>query len=373
MCEISKIYGDNKIQALSAQSLHHTLGVYDYVYNNNNALLEHHSHSELNKFNKVLNNYRALQELTYKDLRYGVDKRTKMKSKGLSGTRYKGSTKGGMVIFNTKSSEYAKNNTIWVQKIIPLELIDVLLMDDLNDREKVNLAISGDLAVSCDCPAFCLKKGTKIQLLDGRSLPIEDIVKEHTQGNELWAYSINNEGNPVPNKIKKAFVSGQSKSFIKVTLDNGKVITTTPDHEYMLRDGSYSSAKSLSIGQSLMPRYSKTTKQIVNIERITIEENEDVYDLTMENEPNFLLGAGVVVHNSYWGYEYILTQVDAAEGMGEYRRPNIRNPQLKGSVCKHLYLALYALTFHMSQVTRDYKSKGVFDLSPKLLKRLQNK
>lgn len=42
---------------------------------------------------------------------------------------------------------------------------------------------------------------------------------------------------------------------VKVTLDNGKEIITTPNHRYMLRDGSYEEAQNLREGQSLMPLY----------------------------------------------------------------------------------------------------------------------
>lgn len=56
-------------------------------------------------------------------------------------------------------------------------------------------------------------------------------------------------------KVENVWVSGKSYTMIKVILDNGKEIITTPNHKYMLRDGSYLEAENLKIGQSLMPLY----------------------------------------------------------------------------------------------------------------------
>ena len=56
-------------------------------------------------------------------------------------------------------------------------------------------------------------------------------------------------------KVENVWVSGKSNTMIKVTLDNDKEIITTPNHKYMLRDGSYLEAENLKIGQSLMPLY----------------------------------------------------------------------------------------------------------------------
>ena len=50
------------------------------------------------------------------------------------------------------------------------------------------------------------------------------------------------------------------KKLVKVTLDNGKSITCTPDHRFMLRDGTYKEARNLLLNESLMPFYRKRDK-----------------------------------------------------------------------------------------------------------------
>ena len=47
---------------------------------------------------------------------------------------------------------------------------------------------------------------------------------------------------------------------VKVILDNGAEIRCTPDHKFMLRDGSFIEAENLKAGESLMPLYRETDK-----------------------------------------------------------------------------------------------------------------
>jgi hypothetical protein len=52
---------------------------------------------------------------------------------------------------------------------------------------------------------------------------------------------------------------------------------------------------------------------------------------------------------SFWGFEYICTQLDAAI-IPEVRYPHIRNPELKGICCKHLIRTLKVLPFHLGSM-----------------------
>lgn len=106
---------------------------------------------------------------------------------------------------------------------------------------------------------LCITLNTKIPLLDGRSLELRELIKEYKDGKENWVYSIDtNNGNQIiPGKIVWADVTRKNAKLIKVTLDNGKELRTTPDHKFMLRDGSYIEAQNLIEGQALMPLYKK--------------------------------------------------------------------------------------------------------------------
>lgn len=58
----------------------------------------------------------------------------------------------------------------------------------------------------------------------------------------------------------------------------------------------------------------------------------------------------------YWGYQYILTVLDAAINP-ETRPPKERNPKETGSVCKHLNRVLRVLPFHMGEIANAMKQQ----------------
>jgi hypothetical protein len=58
----------------------------------------------------------------------------------------------------------------------------------------------------------------------------------------------------------------------------------------------------------------------------------------------------------YWGYNYLLTVLDAAI-YPEERKPVIRNPQERGIVCKHLNRILRVLPFYSGKIAAELKSQ----------------
>lgn len=56
----------------------------------------------------------------------------------------------------------------------------------------------------------------------------------------------------------------------------------------------------------------------------------------------------------YWGYQYILTVLDASI-YPEERYPEIRNPGERGSVCKHLNRILRVLPFYSGHIAKELK------------------
>ena len=192
----------------------------------------------------------------------------------------------------------------------------------------------------------CFTGDTLIPLLDGSTVPIKDLVGR----DDFWIYSCDN-GVIKPGKGSNAKKTGEKVQIVEVTLDNDKTIKCTPDHQFMMRDGQYTEAKDLKIGDSLMPLYRRLSRihpernrgteyeQILNpidnkwnfthrmilpewhVERNVVSKKcrlciestpkvmnhrvkgvrfagfEDVYDFTVEGYHNFALDAGVFVHN----------------------------------------------------------------------------
>lgn len=112
-----------------------------------------------------------------------------------------------------------------------------------------------DVQISCTC----LHPNTKVKLLDGTSPTIEEMYNRFNSGEKLYCYSVDSNGDFVPGEVEKVWITGDASEFVEVTLDNDEVIRTTPDHLYMLRDGSYVQASDLCVGQSLMPLYFGST------------------------------------------------------------------------------------------------------------------
>lgn len=92
------------------------------------------------------------------------------------------------------------------------------------------------------------------------------------------------------------------------------------------------------------------------------EWNQEVRDLEQNNNEAARLlfwGANIRFHCNcpafaFWGSQYILTQTDSAI-VPEVRFPHVRNPYLKGIVCKHGIRTLKVLPFHIADMAREIK------------------
>lgn len=180
-----------------------------------------------------------------------------------------------------KSTIYEKRIDIFEMNLLRGELIDL--------ERNINTG-------KVDHPVSCFTGDTKIRLVDGRSVSINDLMIEQ-EYKQNWVYTFNEQTKKIePKKIKHVFQSGITKNLVKVTLDNGEVITCTPEHLFMLRDGSYEEIQNLTPGAQLMSFLEGADRCIDYIEFIT--KQCSVYDLEIEDNHNFSLDAGVIVHNS---------------------------------------------------------------------------
>ncbi len=101
----------------------------------------------------------------------------------------------------------------------------------------------------------CLSLDTKVKLLDGRDVELGQLIVEFKSGKTNWTYSVSPNGTIVPGKISWAGVTRTDTEVIDIHLDNGEVITATPDHKFILRNGIQIEAQDLQEGSSLMPLY----------------------------------------------------------------------------------------------------------------------
>lgn len=107
---------------------------------------------------------------------------------------------------------------------------------------------------------YCFTGDTEVRLLSGESKSMERLTKDHEEGIQNWTYTWNQERGWTPGRVTSAHVSKSVTQLCRVTLDNGEVVRCTPDHKFMIRDGSYVEAQDLVAGQSLMPLYTDYDK-----------------------------------------------------------------------------------------------------------------
>ncbi|NES82560.1 MAG: DNA topoisomerase (ATP-hydrolyzing) subunit B [Moorea sp. SIO2B7] len=184
--------------------------------------------------------------------------------------------------------------------------------------------------VEGDSAGGCFSGETQVALADGRSLSFKELVAEQAMGKEHFCYTITNNGSIGIERIINPRITKANAEVIKLTLDNSETIICTPDHRFMLQDGSYKPAVSLTPDDFLMPLYRPLAEirkqakvktqnkeayaavagnqtqvceavanynyQVVAIE--PLEQLVDVYDIEVPHTHNFALESGVFVHNS---------------------------------------------------------------------------
>jgi len=108
---------------------------------------------------------------------------------------------------------------------------------------------------------MCNSLNTSIKLQDGRMTSLGDFIKEWEGGKQdQWVYSVDLDGKRlVPGKVVWAGVTRRDAEMVRVHIDSGVYFDCTPDHRFMLRDGSYREASQLQPDDALMPLYSKTS------------------------------------------------------------------------------------------------------------------
>ena len=151
------------------------------------------------------------------------------------------------------------------------------------DEEKINSVILSG----------CFTGDTKVSLLDGRELSFLELLDEYGYNGKFWVYSCTSDGDVVPGLAHSVHKTKVSTRIAIVKLDNGEEIRCTPDHRFMLRDGSYVEAKDLNVESSVM---SLNECGVVSVE--IVDSCVDVYDLEVDTYHNFALSSGVFVHNS---------------------------------------------------------------------------
>jgi tRNA-splicing ligase RtcB len=200
----------------------------------------------------------------------------------------------------------------------------------------------------------CFRGDTRVPLLNGTQRSLKELAEGP---GPYWVYSLDENRQIVPG-LAVALRTRCAARLLKVTVSGGDEIVCTPDHLFMLNDGTYREARALRFNDSLMPLYRRWqtrdnapenlellgasshsshhrlakpsfdngsrafqdrrlagmrehgyNHKVISVE--SIDERADVYCLQVEKHHNFALAAGVFVHNC--GMIAVRTQFTAAD------------------------------------------------------------
>ncbi len=257
----------------------------------------------LNNFAKKIFNGKETMKLTGEDVKEGL---TAVISVKVPEPQFEGQTKtklGNSDIFGMVNSiVYDELNTYFEENPTIIKIIVGKSLDAARAREAARRAreltrrkgaldgagLPGKLAdcsnrnpdlceiyiVEGDSAGGCFSKDTKIALTDGRNLSFLELIEENKQGKEHFCYTILDNGKIGIQKIINPRKTKVNSSVIKIALDNDEEIICTPDHLFMLRDGTYKSAAELKTSDSLMPLRRQLSRKG---KRITVEGYELIY------------------------------------------------------------------------------------------------
>src|SRR5205085_4067743 len=103
----------------------------------------------------------------------------------------------------------------------------------------------------------CFTGDTKIKLLDGTEKSFAELAELGTD-TVFHVYSVERNGRIVIGEGRNARITRQKARIIELTLDQSEKIRCTPDHRFLLRNGTYKQAQDLTSEDSLMPGYFDT-------------------------------------------------------------------------------------------------------------------
>jgi DNA gyrase subunit B len=202
--------------------------------------------------------------------------------------------------------------------------------------------------VEGDSAGGCFSGDTQVALADGRNVSFVELVEESKQGKQNFCYTIKSDGSIGVEKILNPRITKKNAEVIKIELDNGHEITCTPDHKFMLRDGTYKEAQYLKTNDSLMPLHKRISK-IGG--RITIDGYEMVWDQDKNWIFTHLLADQYNIENSVYNKE----QGDSRHHIDFNKRNN--DPSNIIRLSKEEYLLLH--TEHLTETLHrpDIKQK----------------
>lgn len=208
---------------------------------------------------------------------------------------------------------------IWKLKV---DSSNMEAVGELVDQYSRVLREARSLDTRADSPNFdsrenpmCLGGDTQVSLMDGTNPTIKEMADNPKEYIGRYVLTVNEKTKYLePKKIKNIRKTRLNTQLVRVHLSNkvGKCVNATPDHKFMLRNGTYKEAQDLKANEALMPYYSCLNREEIRnrltvydpsssckvVKVVWLKEKEDTYDIEIDGTPNFPVTAGIFVHNS---------------------------------------------------------------------------
>lgn len=142
---------------------------------------------------------------------------------------------------------------------------------------------------SCTNP--CITGDALITTKDGE-IPMREVVSKIENGETVEVLTYNEQNACCEFKtINDVFLTRKNANIIEVECEDGTTLKLTPDHKVFTENRGWVEASKLTDNDVLVKTFKK-----IKVKRLSLRENEDVYDLTINSNHNFFAN-GILVHN----------------------------------------------------------------------------
>lgn len=177
-----------------------------------------------------------------------------------------------------------------------------LIQIDLLEKELIQLQRDVQTGKIDHPPDGCFTDDTEILLYDTiHNRNTSKTIKSLLNAPDARNYSVktvSESGEIEIHKIKSVFHTKDVDRLLCLTFSDGHTVRCTPEHKFMLADGTFIEAQNLFIGIDELKSVKSKSVYVYKKEYINLYTPVPVYDLEIDTIHNFPLQNGVVVHNS---------------------------------------------------------------------------
>jgi len=137
----------------------------------------------------------------------------------------------------------------------------------------------------------CFSGDTKVVMADGSAASFNDLMQVE-DGFKVKSYDTKT-GEEVLGTARNVRITQHVKKLAQIQFDDGYTVSCTPDHRFLLPDGTFMEAQLLKCGQTLYSGH-----KVGAINEITLDTEIPIYDMEVDDYNVFVLENGVYVHNS---------------------------------------------------------------------------